>query len=496
LKPPLHTAPQPADQENYKSVTLPEAREAITKAWKKQTDAGAVRFPSTDAIQRDPPTVISPLTAAVRFIDRFNHIHFGTPLKYRLCLDLSRSINPLLYDWPLRYADFQHHLALLRPGDWIAQADLSAFYMRLPIHRDFQRFLGVRDPTLPPGSKAGHYTSVPFGLRTAPAFASAISAEVLKVVRKRFSGRAIAYLDDFTIIAKTQEGAAEGLAILLEVLKEFGLPISPSKLVHPTQKAKILGLHVDTVAQTVSISNPHRTWATKAISTILQSPDKPIRFREFQSICGMLCWVSGVLRSGRTYLRPLWSLYKGLRRRQIAAVHLPETALAALRWWAIRLAHPISTPWLTPPDIRGPTTASDAGGDSSAGIVFQNWALQHRFTEDELTQGVPWKELFPVVKLAKILAPLLPPNSTMWSFTDSQTSAYMLLAEGSRVPSCHALLTELAEVKEKYGLRVLPIWTPRDKLSLPDWITRIDFRLLPESTLLNSVSDDTNAKTA
>ena len=99
-----------------------------------------------------------------------------------MCLDASKEVSPRLEDYRFRYTDLMFILKHLRKGDWVAQVDLCAFYLQLPVGRKFRKYLSVKCPLT---GNLLKYARLALGLSTAPAWASAVSSEVRRILIAR-----------------------------------------------------------------------------------------------------------------------------------------------------------------------------------------------------------------------------------------------------------------------------------------------------------------------
>lgn len=469
-RPRLRSPPSKFEFTNYKSVYDQTVHEQIRKAWAKQLEAGAFE----ECISK--PDGISPFTAATRFCDRWEAKIRGQIPKHRLCLDLSKGFNPHVEAWRLRYSDFASHLHMLRPGTWLAQVDLKSFYMMLPLHAALRSWFAVREPVAP--FRLLQYRRIPFGLSTAPAFASMVSAEALAIIQRRLNdigARALVYIDDFCIFAPSKKVAQLALTITLQTLGELGLPVSEPKVVLPTQRATILGVEVDTEARTIGVKPDHVRYTLLALDDMLSR--SRVRRRDFHSMCGMMVWMAAITRGGKAHLRPLFRFLTRMRYIRRGKAQLSSEVRECLLWWAAKLREGRATSQWLLPDADSPRCATDASGEFACGGFFEfrrggdRVAVQHKWSPVELDYSIAAKELLPIVNIAELAGPAWRGSAPL-AFTDSQAVAFMLLTGHSPCPVCNALLVRLADLQEKYDFELLPAWRSRDQMQLADILTR------------------------
>ena len=104
-------------------------------------------------------------------------------------------MNSLLLDWPFRYLGMDDIASEVKPGDWLAAIDISRFYLRLPAGQRLRSVQWFQDPATYAynthdnrrlSAKKRRFRQllpVAFGLKSAPAWASVVSAELARILR-------------------------------------------------------------------------------------------------------------------------------------------------------------------------------------------------------------------------------------------------------------------------------------------------------------------------
>jgi hypothetical protein len=77
-------------------------------------------------------------------------------------------------------------------------------------------------------------TRMPFGLCTAPGMADRLTSAIVRHMKSK-GFTVVGYLDDFLIIANTQDECQKAYDYLLWFLRDLGLPVNEEKCVGPTQ---------------------------------------------------------------------------------------------------------------------------------------------------------------------------------------------------------------------------------------------------------------------
>ena len=222
--------------------------QVITEYIEKEVGLG--RFLGPFSGQNAPPGI---------HLNKFGVIPKGhTPGTWRLITDLSsprgQSVNdgiaPRLCS--LRYVTVDEIAAVaaaLGRGTLIAKLDIQSAYRIVPVHPDDRQLLGVR-------WQGNMYVDamLPFGLRSAPKIFTAIADALEWVIRRRGVQHVWHYIDDFIMCgpaASTE--CARALDTSLAVCRQLGVPISARKVEGPATDITVLGIRVDTVAQTLSL---------------------------------------------------------------------------------------------------------------------------------------------------------------------------------------------------------------------------------------------------
>jgi hypothetical protein len=410
-------------------------------------------------------------------MDQYRAASTGVDPKVRVCWD-GRQINKVVIPWPCRYEDFPAILRQISPDDWCACIDLRSFYLQLPVHDAIQPYLSFKDPL---SGEIRKYLKVPFGLTTAPTYASGVSAEASLIVGSHTSCAQHVYLDDTLQRTPGAAGssrvgldqAESDLDISIAVLADLGLPVSTEKTVRPSKRVKSLGYMLDTQKRTVGVSEDHRAFTAAYIDGMLSGERYPWR-REFHSLCGLMSFLTPAVRGSRSYLRPFWDHLKRLKSWRGGATALPAELLSDLAWWKERLTparFKKEAKWCNPATVDIEYMWSDASGTLGAGAWFRRDRYFHRWTEAELLHGVPYKELWPIVRILETRGSELR-GKILVCCTDSVTNVYAFAAGSSGSPASLGLLRRAAALQEEHDCEVLLLWTPREFNVVTDMISK------------------------
>ena len=234
---------------------------------------------------------------------RFGVIPKGNSGNWRLILDLSApegfsvndGIEPGLCS--LSYVSVEVILRMGR-GTRLAKVDIKSAYRIVPVHSEDRALLGML------WDGALYVDSVlPFG--SAPKIFTAIADALEWKVKEEGVGVIFHYLDDFLIVAPPDSSVCEeNLYKLKALFDKLHIPIAEEK-----EKLRDLKLLVE-------------EWLGKKLSLV----------KDLQSLVGKLQYASKVVHPGRTFLRRMFDLLKGIpRKRQF--VRLNVSFRSDLMWW-------------------------------------------------------------------------------------------------------------------------------------------------------------------
>ena len=132
--------------------------------------------------------------------------------------------------------------ASLIPGEWVSSIDLTEAYLHIPIHPNSRKYLRVCHM-----SQVFQFTSLPFGLATAPQVFTMLEKEV-KLMTLARGIRLHQYLDDWLFRAKSQEEAQVNTQTVVELTQSLGWIINQEKSeLKPAQVFSFVGYkyHLD-----------------------------------------------------------------------------------------------------------------------------------------------------------------------------------------------------------------------------------------------------------
>ncbi len=221
--------------------------------------------------------------------NRFYSRYFVIPKRdggLRPILDL-RPINRALGKHPFRMLTLKQILVQIRPGDWFASVDLKDAFFHIqiaPYHRWFLRFDFE--------GTAYQYSVLPFGLALAPrTFSKCIDAALSPL---RTSGmRILNYLDDWLILAQSQDTLISHIDSLLIHLESLGLCVNMQKsILAPSQSITYLGVCLDSMEMRPRLSREQAAAILSSLRHFKQSSS--VQLKDFQRLLGHMAAASAV----------------------------------------------------------------------------------------------------------------------------------------------------------------------------------------------------------
>ncbi len=266
-----------------------------------------------DAIEPVPP-------ADMRSV--FYSPYFIVPKKsggLRPILDL-RVLNRALHRLPFKMLTPKRIFGCVRPQDWFAAIDLKDAYFHVSIllhHRPFLRFAFE--------GRAYQYKVLPFGLSLSPRVFTKVAEAALVPLREQ-GVRILNYLDDWLILAQSQDQLCEHRDMVLSHLSQLGLQVNweKSKL-SPVQRISFLGMELDSVSQTARLMQERAQSVLNCLNTFKNRTAAPLK--QFQRLLGHMAAAAAVTPLGLLHMRPLqhwlhgrvprWAWQSGTLRVQV-----------------------------------------------------------------------------------------------------------------------------------------------------------------------------------
>ena len=246
----------------------------------------------------------------------------------RPVIDLNR-LNTFLHVEKFKMETPESIRTSLIPEEWVSSIDLSDAYLHIPIHPLSRKYLRFCHR-----SQVFQFTSLPFGLATAPQVFTMIVKEVKLMALSR-GLRLHQYLDDWLIRSQSQEEAQVNTQAVVDLTHSLGCIINQEKSeLKPTQVFSFVGYeyHLDS-----ALVKPTQERWLKLQDLILRLKSKHVlTARCLMSLIGLLASTEKMVPEGLLHMRPFqFHFKKHWRFPQSLDSLLPwtETISAHLKWW-------------------------------------------------------------------------------------------------------------------------------------------------------------------
>ena len=368
---------QPAACTNYKSCI--EHKGLVDRQLAADLRSGQLlRQPAGQAA-----THIHALAAIPKSADEVRIIH-------DLSRPLGRSINDSITYKQYSWASIDDAVALVTPGCFMARVDVRNYYRHFPIDpADWGKlaFCWHFEGDTAPTTVWDPYLQ--FGQRNAPEVAHRFTLAVLEMMRCRGYSSLVGIMDDFLIVAPTQQACEEAFQALLLLLRQLGFTVNmkPSKTVGPAQQQIFVGILIDSVAMQVRLDPQKLTLVRSKLATFKHK--RSALCREVQSLAGLLNWVCKVVYGGRTFLRRILDTFQGTAVPH-HHIRLGQGFHRDIKWWLSSLATFNGQALILPARRTVPRQfQTDAEGSGAVGVFM--WGGYVGLSHARLCQLLPGK---------------------------------------------------------------------------------------------------------
>ncbi len=200
-------------------------------------------------------------------------------------------LNRYLRSYKFKMLTIKMIVSQIQSGDWFVTFDLKDAYFHveiLPQHRKFLRFAF--------GGKAYQYQVLPFGLALSPrTYTKCMDAALAPL---RLQGiRILDYIDDWLILAQSQELALRHRDVVLAHLESLGLRLNAKKSVlYPAQRTTYLGVVWDSITMQAQLSPARVESFLNALKNIKLGQRITVHY--LQRVLGLMAAASTVIPLG------------------------------------------------------------------------------------------------------------------------------------------------------------------------------------------------------
>jgi hypothetical protein len=407
--------------------------------------------------------------------------------KARVCFDLARNFNDFLVDETFHMATIQDSVDLaLQAGKraWFAKQDISACFLSFPIHSADLHFFYCQA-----GGDFYQFLALVFGRKDAPR----VTTYLLNVVSAALTDAGVPhvrYLDDFFYVATTKDRAWACAYTAAMVIKEFGLALSLPKAEGPFQRIEFLGIIIDSVKETLEISEVRRLELVGLLQAFTKRKDSSVI--RLQSLLGKLAFASTVLPGARPFTRRIIDTLAG---KAFGTRRLTPAFKADCRYWLAHMSDwngtarwrtPVSTPFVFASDAStsgfgyGLESCSPAQlrrlpagmrpGDVRAGTW--SWANGDAMRQRHSAE-IQWGEFFAPLAAAVEFGERLRDSHVVF-IIDNESDTHVINRLRSRDQRVAALLRCLCDTARRHNFSFEAVHRMGVDNVLMDWASRPD----------------------
>ncbi len=354
---------------------------------------------------------------------------------------------------------------------YLAKSDLRSAFNHVLVNPKFWHLLGFEWRGL-------YYASacLPFGLRSSPALFDQFARGLeFMCISRGASISTLHYLDDTLTACQSEIECARSIQVINETARLAGFDLQAEKCTLPTQCIEFLGIQINTVSRTLSITDSRLHEIQQLLET--WTGKKRCTKRELLSLIGKLSFVSRVVRAGRTFLRRLITLSTKVKYLHYKLT-LNKQAQADILWWKTCIASHNGVAmfpeyWVTNEYETVYTDASNVG----LGIVYNmKWTLVPLVGDKRWLCNLPihFREMLAVCVAVATHARSLA-NKRVLLMVDNQAIVYAINNGTIRCEKTMELVRSLYFVMSKYGIECKSEYIATDQNILADALSRLDF---------------------
>ncbi|SPO27262.1 uncharacterized protein UTRI_10379 [Ustilago trichophora] len=382
------------------------------------------------------------------------------------------------------------------PSARLWKADLEDAFRHVIVANSDARLMGIHFE-----GKYYQECALAFGGRSSPflfnlfaEFLHWLSAFALQAVSLSPTSHSVVshYLDDFFGASDATADASTPIQVLSLAAAALGFKISQKKTLWSTTKLEVLGIELDSVAQTASITMQRRQRILQLCSRIIKRGRASLL--ELQQVAGHLQFVTRVAPHGRAFLRRLYdavrSHYKSPFGRRIS-----RATRAELLWWVDTLNSWDGVSLLQPSPLIIEHIWTDAskrgiGGhlgsmEAPSAIFSRELSRRHR------QKDIRFLEALAVLEALRLFSPRWTGPRRVVVHVDNENVEYGLRKGSIRDPQTQVLFREIFALCLQHHINLLPVFQP------PEIFTRTSGLSPPAATLLwHGLAASTRARTS
>lgn len=363
--------------------------------------------------------------------------------KERLCIDVSRKLNPRINCRSFRLCGVPQRWSSFRKGIWMAKLDLKNGYLHIPVQQEVQRHLSFRW-----NGRYYCYKYMAFGINIAPLYFQTIMNSVLSALGPECI-YSTSYLDDVWIEGKTASECRRNIQRVVNHLEACGFTINKEKsVVKPTQTMEYLGLMFDSRTGEIRATEDKIKKCKKLFEDLRNDQGNAKLWHRTAGFLNFLCIA---VPEGRSHML---TFHRQDRRR------LPQDT----RWWLNKLPLVARAQRVNPSELW--TTDASAIGQGA-----WNQSGTHLRWKETSDQHSNVRELNTVLKVLQSKGVQL--SGRHVHFRLDNTSAVSTLNKGgSKSIDLNELRKRIWNAQRKHDIMLTASWIPGVNNTVADALSR------------------------
>ncbi|SNX81800.1 uncharacterized protein MEPE_00505 [Melanopsichium pennsylvanicum] len=407
--------------------------------------------------------------------------HLSHPRKPGACLpSVNDGIHPSFVT--IHYEGLDAIMDFIRkhPSASLWKADLEDAFRHVIVAESDARLMGIHFD--------GHYyqeCALAFGGRSSP-FLFNLFAEFLHWLAS-FALRSVStsstshsdvahYLDDFFGASDASANPAVPIHVLSLAAAALGFRISHKKTFWDTTKLEILGIELDSVAQTASITQERRQRILQLCSRIVDRGRASLL--ELQQVAGHLQFVTRVAPHGRAFLRRLYDAVKAHHKAPFGR-RISKATRAELVWWINTLNSWDGVSLLQPSPLIIEHIWTDASKRSIGGHLGSMEAPLAVFSKElsrrHRQKDIRFLEALAVLEALRRFAPLWSGPRRVVIHVDNENVKFGLRKGSIRDPLTQVLFREIFALCLQQHIDLVPVRVSSEDNVLADALSRRRF---------------------
>ena len=326
-----------------------------------------------------------------------------------------------------------------------------------------------------------------FGLAGSPKACQTTTKAILWILdNKKLSPKEIhlknnseAYIDDFTLTAKSLLDIKRLEKLFDELCTELGIELKHSKSIHAQSKGTVYGIEWDLKNQTASIPRDKFEQLIKFINSAIKN--KRITVRAMEALCGKIMHYAQLNKLAKVLcFRMIQFIYNNIRDKKmnkLKILSLSDEVIQDLKWWRLYAMH-MKTVKIS--QILGINTgtvicytdASDkgAGWYSNTG----HWSF-YEFDDETIKMPINLKELHTVFSMIKTMATEFSGKKII-IYIDNKTAVSCIIRKWSKSKLMMKIIYDLSLLMLRYKIQIHVEWISTCFNVLADTLSRFKIK--------------------